>query len=46
MSEFYAPECARGVRWNDPAFDIKWPADVTIISEKDTQYPDYTIRTL
>ena len=24
MSEFYAPECARGVRWNDPAFGILW----------------------
>ncbi len=43
MSEFYAPECARGIRWNDPVFDIKWPADITIISEKDAQYPDYTI---
>ncbi len=42
-SECYTPECARGIRWNDPAFDIKWPADVTIISEKDAQYPDYTI---
>ncbi len=46
MSELYAPECAKGIRWNDPALDIKWPADVTIISEKDAQYPDYTIRTL
>jgi dTDP-4-dehydrorhamnose 3,5-epimerase len=27
MSEFYAPECARGVRWNDPAFDIVWPGE-------------------
>jgi dTDP-4-dehydrorhamnose 3,5-epimerase len=41
MSEFYAPECARGVRWNDPAFDIVWPAEVTAISEKDRQYPDF-----
>lgn len=43
MSEFYAPECARGVRWNDPAFDIVWPEEVTVISEKDKQYPDFTI---
>ena len=43
MSEFYAPECARGVRWNDPAFDIAWPEEVTAISEKDKQYPDFTI---
>ena len=41
MSEYYAPECARGVRWNDPAFDIVWPAEVTVISEKDMQYPDF-----
>jgi len=42
MSEFYAPECARGARWNDPAFDIVWPGDVTVISERDNQYPDFT----
>jgi len=38
MSEPYAPECARGVRWNDPAFDIVWPAGVAVISEKDKHY--------
>lgn len=42
MSEFYAPECAKGVRWNDPAFDIVWSGDVTLISERDNQYPDFT----
>ena len=26
MSEFYRPESAGGVRWNDPAFQIVWPA--------------------
>lgn len=41
MSEFYAPECARGVRWNDPAFNITWPLGVTVISEKDAQYPNF-----
>jgi len=41
MSEFYTPECARGVRWNDPAFGIVWPGDVTLISERDNQYPDF-----
>ena len=38
MSEFYHPECARGVRWNDPVFGIKWPENVTIISERDKNY--------
>jgi dTDP-4-dehydrorhamnose 3,5-epimerase len=41
MSEFYTPERARGVRWNDPAFDIEWPGEVETISEKDSHYPDY-----
>jgi dTDP-4-dehydrorhamnose 3,5-epimerase len=39
MSEFYAPECARGVRWNDPAFGIEWPAEVQVISDRDSSYP-------
>jgi dTDP-4-dehydrorhamnose 3,5-epimerase len=41
MSEFYAPEHARGVRWNDPAFGIEWPADERIIIRRDESYPDF-----
>jgi dTDP-4-dehydrorhamnose 3,5-epimerase len=41
MSEFYHPECARGVRWNDPAFNIIWPVEEKIISARDTSYPDF-----
>ncbi len=41
MSQFYAPECARGYRWNDPAFAIKWPLPVSVISEKDACAPDF-----
>jgi dTDP-4-dehydrorhamnose 3,5-epimerase len=41
MSEFYAPECARGIRWNDPAFAICWPPAERIISERDQQYADF-----
>jgi len=40
MSEFYRPELARGVRWNDPAFNVAWPAEVEVISERDRTYPD------
>lgn len=39
MSEFYCPELARGVRWDDPAFSIRWPGAVRIISERDRTYP-------
>lgn len=33
---------ALGVRWNDPAFGIAWPAPPTVISERDASYPDHT----
>lgn len=39
MSEFFHSEAARGVRWNDPAFGIKWPGQVTTISARDANYP-------
>jgi len=41
MSEFYHPEAARGVRWDDPAFGIQWPAGVDIISDRDRSYPNF-----
>jgi dTDP-4-dehydrorhamnose 3,5-epimerase len=41
MSEFYAPSHAHGVRWNDPAFAIQWPADVRVISDHDRRFPDF-----
>jgi len=41
MSEFYHPDHARGVRWNDPAFSIAWPLPVTEISDKDLGFPDF-----
>ena len=41
MSEFYHPEAARGVRWNDPAFKISWPDTVEVISDRDRTYPDF-----
>ena len=40
MSHPYVPEAARGVRWDDPAFEIDWPAaDRRIISERDRAWP-------
>lgn len=41
MSASYHPECARGVRWNDPVFSIHWPAAVSIISDRDRDCPDF-----
>jgi len=41
MSEFYHAECARGLRWNDPAFVIEWPLPNPILSDKDQSYLDF-----
>lgn len=41
MSEFYAPESARGVRWDDPAFGIRWPLEISSISVTDRSYPAF-----
>ncbi len=41
MSEFHAPEAARGVRWNDPAFGITWPDPDPILNDRDRTYPDF-----
>lgn len=41
ISAEYAPDAARGVRWNDPAFGISWPLAATCISERDEAFPDF-----
>ena len=41
MAQVYSAEHARGVRWNDPVFGIRWPADERIIHERDKNYPDF-----
>lgn len=40
-SQFYAPDAARGVRYNDPLFDIYWPREIRIVSEQDRSWPDF-----
>ena len=44
MTDVYAPACARGVRWDDPALGIEWPDAVAgerFIIERDREYPDF-----
>lgn len=41
VSEFYSPECERGVRYNDPEFGIVWPVNIEVISKKDEAWPSY-----
>jgi dTDP-4-dehydrorhamnose 3,5-epimerase len=41
VSEFYTPAAERGLRWNDPAFGIRWPAEPAVISAKDRDWADF-----
>jgi len=41
MTEFFAPECGRGARWNDPAFGIQWPLPDPIMNERDNTWADF-----
>ena len=42
MSEFYHSESSTGLRWDNPVFEIEWPIEVKIISDKDSSYKDLT----
>jgi dTDP-4-dehydrorhamnose 3,5-epimerase len=40
-SSLYAPEYGRGLRYDDPSFDLDWPLPVSVITEKDRSWPDF-----
>lgn len=41
VSQFYAPKYERGIRWDDSIFHIEWPLPLSVISEKDRNYPNF-----
>lgn len=41
MDELYVPAAARGVRWNDPAFGIRWPEAPLVMNDRDKGWPDF-----
>ena len=41
ISEYYAPDAASGVRYDDPAFGIAWPLPITTMSAKDRSWADF-----
>lgn len=42
MSNWFSSEHAKGIRWDDKEFNIKWPIQNVIISEKDKMYEEFT----
>lgn len=43
ISEPYSPECARGIRWNDPLFEFAWPISNPILSDRDRSFSDFSM---
>lgn len=41
MSELYVPGAGAIIRWNDPLFNIEWPFEPIVISEKDKSQLDF-----
>tara|TARA_A100001388_G_scaffold35866_1_gene22893 strand:- start:1727 stop:2269 length:543 start_codon:yes stop_codon:yes gene_type:complete len=41
MGSSYKPGFDRGIKFNDKFFDIEWPFDPKLVSEKDLEYPDF-----
>ena len=46
MSEFFAPDCSRGARWNDPAFGVEWPLPNPVLNERDRTWEDFSAQSL
>ena len=39
VDEYYAPECDRSIRFDDPEIGVDWGVEVPILSEKDLKAP-------
>lgn len=44
ISQYYNSQYSRGIRWDDPSFNIKFPLEISVISQKDLSHPMF-IRT-
>ncbi len=44
VSQTYSKELERGIRWNDPRFNIQWPVPPSIVSERDQSHPDFDVQ--
>jgi dTDP-4-dehydrorhamnose 3,5-epimerase len=43
IDRIYRPGFDAGLRWNDPAFDFRWPAEPAVIGARDATWPDFRV---
>jgi dTDP-4-dehydrorhamnose 3,5-epimerase len=43
ISPLHVPGRGRGVRWNDPAFAVQWPAEPALLDARDAGWPDWSV---
>ena len=43
VSNYYSPENERGIRWDDPAIGIDWPAGDFVVSDRDRSHAPFSI---
>lgn len=41
VSQYYSAQSEGGIRWSDPRFQIEWPVQPVVISQKDASWPDF-----
>lgn len=41
ISAKYSKDSARGIRWDDDKFGIEFPLEISVINERDANYPDF-----
>lgn len=46
VTQYYNNDSEIGVRWNDPTFNIKWPIEITEVSEKDNNHPNFDFKSI
>ena len=46
VTEEYHKNAEGGIKWNDPEINIKWPLEVSEISERDKEHPDFELKNI
>jgi dTDP-4-dehydrorhamnose 3,5-epimerase len=45
-SEVFTPSAVRGFKYDDPAFNIKWPLAATAVSDQDRNWPSFDLKNI